>query len=225
MQILNIPLEHSSGEYKVSDVAAIKFHSLELRRLDNDIIEYDHPVTGRLVRIYDVADKDYKRMKVRYSEHAYLEDIILPMPDSRFKLPWKTRLVRTVYQHSSDSDALLLGYGDILCDEVVRPLRLDGGVVSRLFVESHYDEIPALSVILASPEDVQKYSADYSGTYPGSMRHHADDEFVSIILAGTDDPVTAFNKYVTYTTDAIIKALMQYQLTTPDFRLVKEEYD
>ena len=223
MQTLNIPFEHRPGKFRVRKFTGSKPDSLEIRRLDNDIIEYDHPVTGRLVRIYDVKDRYFKRMEARYYDSGQLGEIDMPRVDSLFIPPWKRHILHTLYFRCSNSDEFILTGGDILCDEVVNPLIFNRSVVSRLFVEYHYDDEPSLSVIVASPEDVQKYSADKSEPYPESMRHHDYDEFIRVILAGTEDPEATFNNYVTYVADAIAKKLDKYWLTTHDFCVIKEE--
>ena len=215
LDTVQIPLSHKYGEFLLKKLPAGD-ESFELRRLDCDMIEYDHPTTGRTVRLYDVSDRVFRKIEARYNEAGELYCIAMPSSEKHH--------LRTVWEKFRDPQDMLLNYGEFCAHEALRPFA-GGGCVSRLFVDYCLDETPSFSVILASPEDAVKYSADHSAHYPQELRKSADSEYIMVILAGIEDPAEAFRKFVTYTTDTLSSLLKNMKLTTEDFCVIKEEYD
>jgi hypothetical protein len=215
LNTVQIPFSHKCGEFPVKKLSTVD-ENFELRRLDSDMIEYDHPVTGRTVRLYDVSDRVFRKIEARYNEAGELYCIAMPSPVKHH--------LRTVWEKFRDPQDMLMNYGEFCAHEAFRPVA-GGGNISRLFVDYYFDETPTFSVILASPEDAVKYSADQSAPYPQELRKRADSEFLTVILAGIEEPAEAFRKFVTYTTNTLSSLLKNMELTTEDFCVVKEEYD
>lgn len=215
LNTVQIPLSHKYGEFPVKKLPTVD-ENFELRRLDSDMIEYDHPVTGRTVRLYDVSDRVFRKIEARYNEAGELYCIAMPSPEKHH--------LRTVWEKFRDPQDMLLNYGRFFIEWTLRPFA-NGGCVSRLFVDYYMDETPTFSVILASPEETEKYSADQSAPYPEKLRRRADSESLMVILAGIEEPAEAFQKFVTYTTDKLSSLLKNMKLTTEDFCVIKEEYD
>lgn len=215
LDTVQIPLFHECGEFPVKKLTG-GGENFELRRLDCNMIEYEHPTTGRTVRLYDVSDRVFKKIEARYNDDGDLYCIAMPSSEKHH--------LRTVWEKFKAPQNTLMNYGGFFIEWTLRPFA-NGGCVSRLFVDYYMDETPTFSVILASPEETEKYSADQSAPYPEKLRRRADSEYLMVILAGIEEPAEAFQKFVTYTTNTLSSLLINNKLTTEDFCVIKEEFD
>lgn len=226
-----IPLNHSSGKYKLADLPSNDENGLTLSHNKYDILSYSVPKHGTEVRLYSITEQMIlDTLSASYDKDGQLEYIEITCGD----------MVKLVYIRFADEETAketIWNFANYHADKIADEIINRKQKLARLFIEYFYDgEAVDFSVKPATSADVQAVIDSYDGSldaidncgdYPYKNRISCDNDTLKIMLSCTSpdfsDDLFGFAVYVM--TNRIKDRVLDVIDKTKDFKLIAGMYD